>query len=1074
MITTPTLNSSGLIMDTTNRVMNTAYELFPRRPGDGQHRLFSVLRPERSVFGGLVFPAICLCLGFARFSADEARAETYVWKGGTDLRWETAQNWEPGAVPGWDVTGADVVVQMENDVIQVSVPLTLGNLVTETKVRFWGAIVVANQARVTDLIFHNGSFSVEDVVFSGDTVWNGGLLQGSPGSPALNTGTLGLYAGIGHHDKILWRKVFVNQGTVDHWGGTFGVSADAEVRNEGDWNFHGSGGTGFDNGTRALGGAIFKNRGTLRRYPGTPPGTPVGSSINIPFDNEDQGRVSVTGPNAGILFWDGGRVGGSYNVADGGVIEFAPRNPAAIFEVQSEAQFSGVGEVRVGGSAATPVFRVRAGGGLNANVAPGAGLGFHLAANAPTRIDGFLRNRGTMRWSWGSLAGTGQIENSGLFLVAGGTPLQMKFVNQNGGAVYQTGNLFMDNGVEVENQPGSIWELQDGHILAAHESNESRFTVKGRLLRGRPDGTTSATQLVVGIPLRLEGEGAIECHEPASLSFQGGGLLESGSFIGSGRIELNGPQGLERAIYSVAGVVEANILTSTAVPQFIIGPYAEVRMLGGILWNDGLATVQGVVSSGSGEGGELINSYLMGLSGALIGTETSYGIVRNRDTAFMEAVTVYGKYVNARVTHQRSWVRLPGGVIENPGGYVLTAGGLIDAPLDKMGRFENMGILSLVAGLATVTRGVIFDNEGGVEIRDGSLTIENCAQVVGQVLTGGEWMIHALGRLQLGNGIVMLGSGARVSVAGSAWSGFAPSELEKRSNLRVSSSVLEVPSVKNKGEIKIDPEATLKSSGEVNNSGGKIEVQGHLESAGPIHNNPDDEGDESILEEIPWVFVPASIGDPAGSGSGMAKLNINTPAHPVGRHESAPIRPMITTPVLNNSGLIRPGGPDRAGPFNLTGDLVQTIQGRIQIELGGATPLTQHDQVRIYNGSATLAGTLEVKRIDGFEPQPGQQFVIIFLSDANAGISGAFDSVIAPEGLGLSVSYVEDRVVLTVESFSVPAFCVRRDGTELEIHWSAGVLETSSAVTGPWSPAPGATSPFRLVPDEPQRYFRVR
>jgi hypothetical protein len=227
----------------------------------------------------------------------------------------------------------------------------------------------------------------------------------------------------------------------------------------------------------------------------------------------------------------------------------------------------------------------------------------------------------------------------------------------------------------------------------------------------------------------------------------------------------------------------------------------------------------------------------------------------------------------------------------------------------------------------------------------------------------------------------------------------------------------------------------------------------------------------SILDEIDEVIVIASVGN---RGPLPATASLNTSGNPAGQHQAAPHSPMITTPMLNNSGRIRPGGPGRAGPFNLTGNLVQTSQGRIQIELGGAAAITQHDQVRLYDGSAALAGTLEVRLIDGFKPQAGQQFVILLLSGDNAGISGEFDSIVAQEGLSVSATYLADRVILTVDAFIAPEFSLRRDGNELEITWTLGQLETSTSVTGPWELLESAVSPYRIVPQEMQRFYKIR
>ncbi len=69
----------------------------------------------------------------------------------------------------------------------------------------------------------------------------------------------------------------------------------------------------------------------------------------------------------------------------------------------------------------------------------------------------------------------------------------------------------------------------------------------------------------------------------------------------------------------------------------------------------------------------------------------------------------------------------------------------------------------------------------------------------------------------------------------------------------------------------------------------------------------------------------------------------------------------------------------------------------VEIELGGFDPGVTHDRMRLNTGFATLgtttlAGTVRVLTIGGFEPQPGDEFVIIEYGDRTGGTE--FDAVI--------------------------------------------------------------------------------
>jgi fibronectin-binding autotransporter adhesin len=55
-----------------------------------------------------------------------------------------------------------------------------------------------------------------------------------------------------------------------------------------------------------------------------------------------------------------------------------------------------------------------------------------------------------------------------------------------------------------------------------------------------------------------------------------------------------------------------------------------------------------------------------------------------------------------------------------------------------------------------------------------------------------------------------------------------------------------------------------------------------------------------------------------------------------------------------------------------------------------------------------------------------------------------------------------------------PAIAITRNGSNLELTWSNGSLQTTAdLVNGPWVSVPGATSPYVFAPSEPKRFFRA-
>jgi hypothetical protein len=70
----------------------------------------------------------------------------------------------------------------------------------------------------------------------------------------------------------------------------------------------------------------------------------------------------------------------------------------------------------------------------------------------------------------------------------------------------------------------------------------------------------------------------------------------------------------------------------------------------------------------------------------------------------------------------------------------------------------------------------------------------------------------------------------------------------------------------------------------------------------------------------------------------------------------------------------------------------QNSLGTIQVELGGTTPGSQHDQLSA-SGQLNLAGALQITTINGFVPAVGDSFQIL---TAGGGRSGSFDSATLP------------------------------------------------------------------------------
>jgi autotransporter-associated beta strand protein len=103
---------------------------------------------------------------------------------------------------------------------------------------------------------------------------------------------------------------------------------------------------------------------------------------------------------------------------------------------------------------------------------------------------------------------------------------------------------------------------------------------------------------------------------------------------------------------------------------------------------------------------------------------------------------------------------------------------------------------------------------------------------------------------------------------------------------------------------------------------------------------------------------------------------------------------------LVNSGVVSPGGS--IGTLTVSGNYTQTAGGTLRIKVAGPAP-GAHDLLAV-KGQASLAGTLQVIRVAGFQLHVGDQ--VTFLTAAG-GVSGTFGTV----ENGLSGTTVNAQVV---------------------------------------------------------------
>lgn len=120
---------------------------------------------------------------------------------------------------------------------------------------------------------------------------------------------------------------------------------------------------------------------------------------------------------------------------------------------------------------------------------------------------------------------------------------------------------------------------------------------------------------------------------------------------------------------------------------------------------------------------------------------------------------------------------------------------------------------------------------------------------------------------------------------------------------------------------------------------------------------------------------------------------------------------------LVNGGTVSPGASP--GIITVDGDYTQTVEGGLEIQLGGTEAGTEYDMLDV-SGSAALDGVLNVTLANDFIPQPGDSFIILTYGSG----TGAFSAVNLPEGYDWGYDIEPNRVVLFIWSNGSIGGCV--------------------------------------------------
>jgi len=210
-------------------------------------------------------------------------------------------------------------------------------------------------------------------------------------------------------------------------------------------------------------------------------------------------------------------------------------------------------------------------------------------------------------------------------------------------------------------------------------------------------------------------------------------------------------------------------------------------------------------------------------------------------------------------------------------------------------------------------------------------------------------------------------------------------------------------------------------------SGGRVTGPPTLNA--PVYNAGTLDGDFTINGDVTNDVTGSIIGDETFNGN-VTNLGTIAPGHSPG---TVTVKGDLTLQSMNDQGA-------------LTGSV-------LEIQIGGPNAGTDYDVIDV-TGHLTLAGTLHVALIDGFTPNPGQQFHIL-----NAGTtSGTFDAItgaivtVTAAGIDVAPTTSDTSTTTTIQggtttTTTLPASpCADRTGFDGEQCVCAGGLSPSACM----------------------------
>jgi hypothetical protein len=668
--------------------------------------------------------------------------------------------------------------------------------------------------------------------------------------------------------------------------------------------------------------STFNNAGTLTKV-----STPGVTTLPGAFFN-NMGTVNVTDGTLDLP--TGGLSSGAWNVSSGATLSFS--GGVYIFNTGTT----------IGGAGAMIMSRGTASFNLNMTVATASVTlsGGTLAGN------GALAIASQMNWSGGTITGVGSttIAKTGSLTIAGPVTLDGRTLNLAGPTTWSaTSDMSVNDGAVINNQAGAIFTvncnqaINDGGGVLSVFNNAGILTKSDATLTRLPgvtfnnSGTVNVTLGTLEVPTGGTGSGAWVVSASAELLFSGGVyVFNKGTTMGgAGEMVISNGTTLFQAAITIGTSLVA--LTGN---NGTLGGSGALTITNQFTWNAGTMNGSGSTTSAATTGIVVIAGAvnLNGRTLNLGGTTTWMG---GNDLAVRDRAIINNK-AGATFT------------IENDQNIVDASG--------NTAIFNNAGTLikSTTTGVTSYT-GAVFNNTGTVDVQTGTLDLD----------AGGT-----------SSGTFTAESGATLSFNGN------PVNNNSIDNLNFASTVVTGAGTVLFANGTIDLGGKFAVTGATNVTGGTVEFLANA-STGTFSNTG---GTVIIAASTSFTVVTGNYTQTAGNtylhGGTITAQSVNIAQ---GSTLSALGQISGSLSIDGNLYLSSSAQGNNVGTLTVTGSYTQTANGTLNIAIGGPAAGTQYAQLLV-DGSATLAGTVNVHTINGYAPTTGTTFGFL----AYASVAGDF------------------------------------------------------------------------------------